>query len=161
MGEEYEAELTQGLSEGGELLRRNNTIAAERRNEEWLQKKWDDAIEELLKKYRLQYDTGEMSIAECDEADNALRTRFKELCAAYVLEAVGPIAAREEPRERLLDSRSNAALREMAAWRGRAVALAEAKAAAERAGTANVRKLHADSKECPSKNGSADPANVE
>merc|ERR1712176_662887 len=107
---EFETEMAQGIEDGAARLRKDNSIAAERANEAWLQRRWDEAIEVLLVKYRLHYDAGDMSIAECEEANDRLRKELKELGAAYVREAVGPIATRDDPRERLIGSRSDAAL---------------------------------------------------
>lgn len=148
---ECAAELHQAVDEGSERLRKDNKVAAERQNDAWLQRKWDDGIEALLRQYRLRYDTGEMTVAECDEAGVKLRAQLKELLAAYALEAVGPPAAREDPKERLIDRRSDAALRELTAWRGRAVAAAEAKAAAAEAAAEERARLEAERRNLASK----------
>jgi len=129
---EHEQELLATIEESVGRLKKENQAVAVRKNEAWLQERWEKKVEEPLRKYRQMFDSDELLYEECRDAETELKQNIEELEAAYWQESIGSKEAYEEPFERLIKKRKNAALQEVANWKT-SIATAGEKAREERA----------------------------
>merc|ERR1719387_1408592 len=72
---EYEAELTANIDESANRLQRENEEVAVRANEHWLQRKWEDGVEERMKRCREQNQDGALPIASKERTKRLLSGR--------------------------------------------------------------------------------------
>lgn len=146
--QEYEADLETSLEEASARLRKNNESSAERHNETWLQREFGSLVDDLLKQYRPRHEVGDFTIEECDKVEVQLTGALAHLRVAFDLQATGPTGpTREAVFTRCTGTRVRAARTELAEWRARAGASAEAKAAALKAQAAakvEAQKLAAE-----------------
>merc|ERR1719387_1459719 len=96
---EYEAELTANIDESANRLQRENEEVAVRANEHWLQRKWEDGVEERMKRCREQNQDGALPKEAIQEIESFLCTFVADVRVAYSREAVGPLSSHDGPFE--------------------------------------------------------------
>jgi hypothetical protein len=144
---DYEAELAASVEESTRRLQKENEDVAVRANEAWLQRRWQEGAEERMRRCRIQNQEGPLPTEAIDDIESALCTLVAELRASYAREAVGPRSTHSGPFERVVLRRSDAAHREVAAWRRSSELASEAQGAARKAAAEDRKRLERESAE--------------